>query len=76
MFFFKKKNKYPLNAKYQKKDFVRFKYKNEVFFGFIYEAFEKDNKITYTIQMAGECPSFVYDYKEEDIIGYMPSFKG
>lgn len=67
-----KKNKWPENAKYQLKDFVRFKYRKEVHFGFIYEAKEEDGHILYTIQMGGECPTFAYNYKEEDIIGYVP----
>ena len=68
--FFKRKKKYPANAKYQKKDFVNFRYRGELEFGYIHDAFEKeDGNITYTIQVAGQCPWFLYDYKEEDIIG-------
>ena len=26
-------------------------------------------KITYTIQIGGQCPALIYDYKEEDILG-------
>ena len=72
MFFKKKKNNYPQNAKYQKGDYINFRYNNELFFGYIYDAkLDKDtSKITYTIQIAGQCPSFIYDYNEEDIIGY------
>ena len=67
--FFKRKNKYPENAKYKKNDYVNFRYRDELFFGYIYEAKEENNKITYTIQVAGQCPYFIKDYKEEDIIG-------
>lgn len=68
--FFKKKNKYPETAKYKKGDFVNFRYRDELYFGYIFMAYiSKDNKITYTIQIGGQCPSFIYDYKEEDIIG-------
>ena len=66
-----KKNKWPENAKYQLKDFERFKYRKEVHFGVIYEAKEEVGHILYTIQMGGECPTFAYNYKEEDIIGYV-----
>ena len=38
--------------------------------GFVTKAeITEDNKVTYTIQVAGQCPYFIYDYKEEDIIG-------
>ena len=68
--FFKRKEKYPTNVKYKKGDFVNFRYRNELYFGYIYMAYiSKDNKVTYTIQIGGQCPSFIYDYKEEDIIG-------
>ena len=69
-FRFKKKNKYPEIAKYKKGDYINFRYRGELYFGFVYEAFlYDDNKIKYTIQIAGQCPSFIHDYKEEDIIG-------
>lgn len=68
--FFKRKEKYPLNVKYNKGDFVNFRYRDELFFGYISMAYvDKDNKVTYTIQIAGQCPSFIHNYKEEDIIG-------
>ena len=68
--FFKKKNKYPEIAKYKKGDFVNFRYRDELYFGYIFEAFlNKENKVLYTIQIGGQCPSFIYEYKEEDIIG-------
>ena len=37
--FFKRKKKYPANAKYQKKDFVNFRYRGELEFGYIHDAF-------------------------------------
>jgi len=68
--FFKRKEKYPENVKYKKGDFVNFRYRNDLYFGYIYMAYvSKENKVTYTIQIGGQCPSFIYDYKEEDIIG-------
>lgn len=67
---FKKKVKYPINAKYKKTDYVYFRYRDDLFFGYIHSAKEeKDGKITYTIQVAGQCPYLIHDYKEEDIIG-------
>ena len=67
--FFRRKNKFPDNTKYKKGDFVNFRYRNELYFGYIYMAYIKDDKVTYTIQIGGQCPSFIYDYREEDIIG-------
>ena len=76
LFNFLKKKKYPSHTKYKLDDFVRFRHRNELCFGFIHEAFvDENNKITYTIQMCGECPTFAYNYKEEDIIGLMPNRK-
>ncbi|MBR4836446.1 MAG: hypothetical protein IKU99_05485 [Clostridia bacterium] len=73
MFFdklFKKKPSYPENAKYKKGDFVNFRRRGDLSFGYIYEAFEGENgKITYTIQIGGQCPAMLYDWKEEDILG-------
>lgn len=69
--FFKRRKKYPEIAKYKKGDYVNFRYRNELYFGFIYEAFaDKENHVTYTIQIAGQCPALIYNYKEEDILGY------
>lgn len=70
---FKKKNKksaYPENARYLLGDFVRFRHRGELHFGFIYEArVDDDGKVIYTLQMGGECPTFIYNYKEENIVG-------
>jgi hypothetical protein len=63
-------NRYPKNALYQKKDFVNFRRRGELCFGWICDAkSDKAGKVTYTIQIGGQCPSFIYDFKEEDIIG-------
>ena len=57
---FKKKRKQSNLAKYKIDDYVNFRYKNELYFGFIYESFiDKQNNITYTIQIAGQCPFFI-----------------
>ena len=65
--FFKRKEKFPKN---KKDDYVNFRYKDELYFGYIQMAYIGNNhQVTYTIQVAGQCPFFIYDYKEEDIIG-------
>lgn len=67
---FKKKVKYPQNAKYQKSDFVTFRRRGDLSFGWIYDArLDSDGKVLYTIQIGGQCPALIYDFKEEDIIG-------
>lgn len=66
----KKKNVFPEVCKYKKGDYVNFRYRGDLYFGYIYEGFVSGNGvISYTIQIAGQCPSFIRDYKEEDIIG-------
>ncbi len=71
--FFKKKAKkeaYPESAKYKKRDFVRFRHRGELHCGFIFDAaLDEDGNVIYTIQMGGECPTFVYNYKEDTIVG-------
>ena len=63
-----KKSSYPENAKYKLRDFVRFRHRDELHFGFIHEARVENGEVLYTIQMGGECPTFVYNYSEERIV--------
>ena len=68
--FKRKKKKYPESAKYQLGDYVNFRYLNELYFGYIYEGeLDENGKVIYTIQIGGQCPQFIYKYKEENIIG-------
>jgi hypothetical protein len=74
MFFniFKKKEKksdWPEKAIYKPRDFVRFRHRGELHFGFVNEARVEDGEVLYTLQMGGECPTFVYNYKEDQIVG-------
>ena len=73
MFFkslFKKKNSYPESAKYKDGDCVSFRFRDDLAFGYIYDAkMTDDGKISYTIQLGGQCPALLYDFKEENIIG-------
>ena len=67
---FKKKTLYPEGAKYQKGDLVNFRRRDDLCFGYIYDArVDEDGMIIYTIQIGGQCPALLYDWKEEDIIG-------
>lgn len=68
--FKKKKPKWIETAKYKKDDFVNFRYRNDLWFGYIWEAFlDNDGNVIYTIQIGGQCPSFVYKIPESTIIG-------
>ena len=69
---FKKKPKkpsWPEEAIFKPRDFVRFRHRGELHFGFVHEARIEDGEVIYTIQMGGECPTFVYNYKENQIVG-------
>ncbi len=68
--FFKRKEKFPEIAKYKKGDYVNFRYRDDLYFGYIFSAsLDGDGRVIYTIQLAGQCPSFIENYKEENIIG-------
>ena len=75
MFFdiFKKKDKKPVwpeEAQYKFHDFVYFRYKGEISFGYVWEAkMDEEGNVIYTIQIGGECPTFIYNNKEEQIVG-------
>lgn len=63
--------RYPRTAMYKKRDFVNFTRNGELWFGWIYDAkADKHGNVIYTLQIGGQCPSFVYDVDEADIIGY------
>lgn len=65
-----KKSAWPENAKYKPRDFVRFRHRGELHFGFVNDArVGEDGNVIYTLQMGGECPTFIYNYKEENIVG-------
>ncbi|MBE6533055.1 MAG: hypothetical protein E7676_06120 [Ruminococcaceae bacterium] len=67
---FKKKSKYPEIAKYHEDDLVTFRYRGDLSFGYVYDAkLDDDGKVSYTIQLGGQCPALLYDFKEENIIG-------
>ena len=73
MFFknlFNRKKKYPEAAKYKEDDCVSFRYRDDLAFGYIYDAkIDSDGKVSYTIQLGGQCPALLYDFKEENIVG-------
>ena len=65
----KYKYKYPELAKYKLNDYINFRHNNELYFGYVISAKINENKVIYTIQVEGQCPFLISNYKEEDIIG-------
>ena len=65
---FKKEKKEKVVGKYQIGQYVHFRYRNELMFGYIYDI-KKDyhGQIIYDIQIAGQCPTVVFNIKEEII---------
>ena len=72
MYFFKKKKieyKYPEKAKYKLGDYINFRYNKELYFGYVCSAKLNNNEISYTVQIEGQCPSFIYNLEEFNVIG-------
>lgn len=75
MCFFKRKkeNKPQINSKYQKGDFVNFRHRDELYFGWIwliyYKIVEGKKEIAYDIQIGGQCPAVVKGILEYQILG-------
>ena len=67
----KKKKVEEIVGKFKKGDFVRFRYNNELTFGFVWACHKNiDDELVYTIQVGGQCPWFAEDIKEESIALY------
>lgn len=68
--FFKRKEKFPENAKYKKGDYVNFRFRDDLYFGYIVTArLDKQGLIVYDIQIAGQCPAVIENFSEQKIIG-------
>ena len=69
MCFFKKKKKVSITGnKYQLGQDVRFRYRDSMCPGVIYEIkLDSNGNVIYDIQLGGECPIVVKDVKEEII---------
>ena len=67
---FKRKRVFPEVAKYKEDDCVSFRYRDDLYFGYIHDAkLDDEGRVSYTIQLGGQCPALLYDFKEENIIG-------
>ncbi|MCF0117173.1 MAG: hypothetical protein HUJ61_03880 [Bacilli bacterium] len=68
--FFKKKQKKVIipNTKFILEEFVYFRYRDELVFGWVKDI-HRDvyGNITYDVQLGGQCPSIIPNVKEEDL---------
>ena len=67
--FKKKKKEEPItDGKFKMGDFVYFRYRGELAFGWIY-GIKKDaqGNILYDVQLGGQCPSVIYDLPEDQL---------
>lgn len=68
MCFFKKKKKIEVETKYKVGDPVMFRYRDELYFGWIYVAYPKEGEQTsYDVQVGGQCPMVIKGIKEEEL---------
>ena len=67
MFNIFKRKKKEIDSKFKKGDLVYFRYHDDLTFAYVYDIKEKDGKVFYDVQLGGQCPSFLYDMKEEDL---------
>ena len=64
----KKKEEVIIDAKFPVGEFVYFRHRDELSFGWVY-AIKKDptGKILYDVQVGGQCPSVIYDLPEDKL---------
>lgn len=71
MCFFKKKRKIvreTINSKFDIGEFVHFRYRDELYFGYVlYARRDIDGNVIYDIQVGGQCPAVIKGIKEEII---------
>ena len=68
MCFFKKKKIVVIETKFHKEDPVLFRHKGELYFGWIYEIYAKENQETiYDVQIGGQCPAIIKGIKESEL---------
>ncbi len=65
----KKRHEEIIDSEYKVGDLVRFPYRGDLFIGHVYSVKKDENgNIFYTIQVGGECPSFVTNYPSEKVV--------
>ena len=68
MCLFRKKPKVKIDSKFSDGDYVRFKHRGELTFGWVYNIYtDKEGKVIYDIQIGGQCPAILYGLKEEEL---------
>ena len=68
MCFFKRKKKIEIETKFKVGDPVRFRYRGELYFGWIYVVYPKsDEQTIYDVQVGGQCPMILKGFKEEEL---------
>ena len=68
MCLFKRKKKLEIETKFHLGDAVRFRYRDELYFGWIYEIHaENQEQISYDVQVGGQCPMIIKNIKEEEL---------
>ena len=66
MCFFKKKK--IIDTKFKVGDPVRFRYRDELYFGWIYVIYPKENELTiYDVQVGGQCPMVIKGISEDQL---------
>ena len=68
MCLFKQKKKIIVETKFKEGDPVRFRYKGELYFGWIYVIHASFRQPTiYDVQIGGQCPMIINGIKEEEL---------
>ena len=68
MCLFKKKKKITVDTKFKEGDSVRFRYRGELYFGWVYAVYPKVSEQTvYDVQVGGQCPMILKNIKEEEL---------
>ena len=68
MCLFRKKKKIVIDTKFKVGDRVRFRYRNELYFGWIYVVYPKEEgQSIYDVQIGGQCPMIIQGRKEEEL---------
>ena len=67
-FFKKKKSKVVIETNFKVGDYVRFKYRGERYFGWVYQIYPVSGQETvYDIQIGGQCPAVLKGFKESEL---------
>lgn len=70
MWFKKKKKKeiIKINSLYHVGQYVHFRYRDELYFGYVFAIYKNiNNEVIYDIQVGGQCPAIIRGIKEDII---------